>query len=228
MEGTEGIEHRPKRLAALQPVRPRTLTAPPPARSLPRARRRSPARIALTAALGLALALPAAQAPTPAFALAEPDDAPSRDDAALEASASGPAPSAFAAQFRPYAAAPLPIEAAPGAVDLATIEPPRGPTVLRSLGTGVASYYGKRFHGRRTANGERFDMNAMTAAHKTLPFGTHVRVTNRRNGKSVTVRINDRGPFIRGRTIDLSRAAAREIGLIQSGHARVTMEVVEP
>ncbi len=69
-------------------------------------------------------------------------------------------------------------------------------------------------------------MNAMTAAHKTLAFGTRVRVTNARNGRSVTVRINDRGPFIRGRTIDLSRAAAQKIGMIGSGHARVKLEVV--
>ncbi|MEO1221423.1 MAG: septal ring lytic transglycosylase RlpA family protein [Pseudomonadota bacterium] len=114
------------------------------------------------------------------------------------------------------------------AVDLGTFEPPLEvePDVLRDLGTGIASYYGRRFHGRRTANGERFDMNAMTAAHKTLPFGTRVRVTNPRNGNSVTVRINDRGPFIRGRTIDLSRAAAQKIGMIASGHARVELDVV--
>ncbi|MEO0872903.1 MAG: septal ring lytic transglycosylase RlpA family protein, partial [Pseudomonadota bacterium] len=74
--------------------------------------------------------------------------------------------------------APSPVtEPAPGAVDLTLIEPPRGPQILRTLGTRTASYYGKRFHGRRTANGERFDMNAMTAAHKTLPFGTRVLVT---------------------------------------------------
>jgi rare lipoprotein A len=114
----------------------------------------------------------------------------------------------------------------PTAVDLDTFDPPRGPSILRSLGTGVASYYGRRFHGRLTANGERFDMSAMTAAHKTLPFGSLVRVTNPRNGKSVTVRINDRGPFTRGRTIDLSRAAAREIGLVSRGHGTVEMELL--
>lgn len=98
--------------------------------------------------------------------------------------------------------------------------------MVRSLGAGVASYYGRRFHGRRTANGERFNMRAMTAAHRTLPFGTKVRVTNPRNGRSVVVRVNDRGPFIRGRSIDLSRAAAEKIGMISRGHARVNMEVV--
>ncbi|MEP5938701.1 MAG: septal ring lytic transglycosylase RlpA family protein [Erythrobacter sp.] len=113
------------------------------------------------------------------------------------------------------------------AVDLTTITPRREITsVIRSLGTGRASFYGKRFHGRMTANGELFNMNAMTAAHKTLPFGTMVRVTNARNGRSVVVRINDRGPFIRGRVIDLSRAAARKIGMIQSGHASVRLEII--
>ena len=113
------------------------------------------------------------------------------------------------------------------AVDLDSFDPPIEQTqVMRDLGFGVASYYGRRFHGRLTANGERFDMNAMTAAHKTLPFGSLVRVTNPRNGRSVTVRINDRGPFIAGRAIDLSRAAATEIGMIARGHARVQLEIV--
>lgn len=93
-------------------------------------------------------------------------------------------------------------------------------------GSGNASYYGKRFHGRRTANGERFNMNAMTAAHKSLPFGTKVRVTNRRNGKSVVVRINDRGPYAHGRVIDLSRAAASRIGMIHSGTAPVQIDIL--
>ena len=114
------------------------------------------------------------------------------------------------------------------AVDLDSFEPPRGARVIRSLGLGIASYYGRRFHGRLTANGERFDMNAMTAAHKTLPFGTYVRVINPVNDRTVTVRINDRGPFIQGREIDLSRGAAERIGMIQSGHARVQLDIVAP
>lgn len=114
------------------------------------------------------------------------------------------------------------------AVDLDTFEPPVEDDVLRDLGTGIASYYGRRFHGRRTANGERFNMRALTAAHRTLPFGSRVRVTNPRNGRSVTVRINDRGPFTRGRTIDLSRAAATRIGLVKRGHGRVELELVAP
>jgi len=112
----------------------------------------------------------------------------------------------------------------PHAVDMATIEPPHG---ARHLGNGVASYYGRRFHGRRTANGETFDMNAMTAAHRTLPFGSMVRVTNPRNGRSVVVRVNDRGPFVEGREIDISRAAAEEIGLIRRGHGEVELELLE-
>jgi rare lipoprotein A len=141
----------------------------------------------------------------------------------------------FEASFADFEELPTLTETPPGAVDLASFDPPReiepkpepvASGVIRSLGTGVASYYGRRFHGRLTANGERFNMNAMTAAHKTLPFGTKVRVTYPRNGRSVVVRINDRGPFIRGRTIDLSRGAATKLGMISSGHARVRLDIV--
>ena len=89
---------------------------------------------------------------------------------------------------------------------------------------GRASYYGPGFHGRRTANGERFNQNAMTAAHKTYPFGTKVRVTNLNSCRSIVVRINDRGPFVKGRVIDLSQAAAYEIGMRQTGTAPVAIE----
>jgi rare lipoprotein A len=91
---------------------------------------------------------------------------------------------------------------------------------------GAASWYGPGFHGRRTASGERFDQNALTAAHRSLPFGTRVRVTNQANGESVVVRINDRGPFHGNRVIDLSREAASEIGLLRAGVGRVTIEVI--
>jgi rare lipoprotein A len=91
---------------------------------------------------------------------------------------------------------------------------------------GAASWYGDKFHGRRTANGERYDMHKLTAAHKTLPFGTKVRVTNRENGKSVVVRINDRGPFVGKRVIDLSRGAAAAVGMIQRGIAPVSIEII--
>ncbi len=89
------------------------------------------------------------------------------------------------------------------------------------LGRGKASWYGPGFHGRLTANGERFNTNAFTAAHKTLPFGTNVKVTNNKTGRSVVVRINDRGPYVHGRVIDLSKASARAIGI--SGVADITM-----
>lgn len=91
---------------------------------------------------------------------------------------------------------------------------------------GAASWYGGKFHGRLTANGERFDKFALTAAHRTLPFGTRVRVTNTRNGRSVIVRINDRGPFHGNRVIDLSRGAAEAVGMLQSGTAKVKIEVL--
>ncbi|MBC8524147.1 MAG: septal ring lytic transglycosylase RlpA family protein [Chlorobium phaeobacteroides] len=92
---------------------------------------------------------------------------------------------------------------------------------------GKASYYADRFHGRLTANGERFNMHELTAAHKSLPFGSMVRVTNLNNGRKVMVRINDRGPYIKGRIIDLSLEAAKEINLLKKGVAKVRIEVYE-
>ncbi|HEY9096724.1 MAG TPA: septal ring lytic transglycosylase RlpA family protein [Hydrogenophaga sp.] len=91
------------------------------------------------------------------------------------------------------------------------------------IGEGLASFYGRKFHGRRTASGERFDMGELTAAHRSLPFGTKVRVRNLRNGKEVVVRINDRGPFKKGRVIDVSRAAAEALGMVGRGLARVEL-----
>jgi len=92
--------------------------------------------------------------------------------------------------------------------------------------TGVASWYGKKFHGRKTANGERYDMHAMSAAHKTLPLPTMVRVTNLDNGRSVIVRVNDRGPFVKSRIIDLSYAAARALGYDKKGTAHVRVQTL--
>ncbi len=112
-------------------------------------------------------------------------------------------------------AAPAP---APEAVAVGTV---------RSTQLGIASWYGGYFHGRRTASGERYNQNAMTAAHRHLPFGTRVRVVNLSNGRSTIVRINDRGPFIRGRIIDLSSAAAGQIGLRSMGISRVRVEVLK-
>ena len=92
---------------------------------------------------------------------------------------------------------------------------------------GVASYYAHDFHGKQTSNGETYDMNGLTAAHRTFPFGTKVRVTNLENNKIVIVRVNDRGPFKEGRIMDLSMGAAKEIDLIRNGTARVKLEVIE-
>ena len=92
---------------------------------------------------------------------------------------------------------------------------------------GHASWYGSKFHGRRTASGEIYDMHAFTAAHRTAPFHIRVRVTNLENGKKTTVRITDRGPFVKGRLIDLSYAAAKDIGLVAKGTAKVRLEFLE-
>jgi len=102
-------------------------------------------------------------------------------------------------------------------------QPPSGGAVQ----TGKASWYGEPHHGRKTASGEIYDMNKLTAAHRTLPLGTRLRVTNVDNGRSVVVRVNDRGPFVDGRVIDLSRAAARELGVRGAGVITVRIEVLE-
>ncbi|PTU76310.1 septal ring lytic transglycosylase RlpA family protein [Pseudomonas mangrovi] len=90
--------------------------------------------------------------------------------------------------------------------------------------TGKASWYGPQHHGKRTASGERFDQNALTAAHRELPFGSRVRVTNLNNDRSVVVRINDRGPYARGRIIDVSRAAAQALDMVRAGVVPVRVE----
>lgn len=100
--------------------------------------------------------------------------------------------------------------------------PPR----IKRVEVGWASWYGEPFHGRRTASGEVYDMYQLTAAHKTLSLGTGVMVTHVRNGKSVMVTINDRGPFVRGRIIDLSYAAAQALGMVEEGVAKVRVEVL--
>jgi len=92
--------------------------------------------------------------------------------------------------------------------------------------TGIASFYGKKHHGNKTANGERFNMNALSAAHTTLPLPSCVRVTNLDNDKSVILRVNDRGPFIKGRIIDVSYAAAKELDFIGAGITKVRVEVI--
>jgi rare lipoprotein A len=104
---------------------------------------------------------------------------------------------------------------------------PAGGPALREVERGQASWYGPRFHGRRTASGERYDQHAMTAAHKTLPFGTLVRVRSLVTGKEVDVRVTDRGPFVRGRIIDVSRAAAEALGMMGVGVKQVSLHVAD-
>jgi rare lipoprotein A len=105
--------------------------------------------------------------------------------------------------------------------------PSRPAAGVRAVFEGKASWYGREQHGQLTANGERFDMYAKTAAHRTLRMGTHVRVINLRNGRSTIVRINDRGPYSRGRIIDLSYAAAKELDMISAGVVPVRVEVLD-
>ena len=95
------------------------------------------------------------------------------------------------------------------------------------ISTGVVSWYGDKFHGRKTASGERYDKHELTAAHKSLPFGTKVKVTNIRNGKSVVVEINDRGPYAKSRVLDLSQAAFSEIGHTNTGVMQVEYEIIK-
>jgi rare lipoprotein A len=109
----------------------------------------------------------------------------------------------------------------------------RGPTAPVAVSpepgqrnVGLASWYGQRHHGRSTASGERYDMHRLTAAHRTLPFGTRLRVTSVENGRSVVVRVNDRGPHVAGRLIDLSYAAAKALGMVSNGVARVEIVVL--
>lgn len=99
-------------------------------------------------------------------------------------------------------------------------------TAALAAEVGIASWYGPGFHGRTTASGEIYDQNGRTCAHKTLKFGTRVRVTDLRTGRSTICRVNDRGPFVRGRVIDLSRWAARRLGIMRRGTSRVRVDVV--
>jgi len=110
----------------------------------------------------------------------------------------------------------------------AHVNTPLAPARLGTTETGVASWYGFPYHGRRAASGEVYDMAQLTAAHRTLPFQTWVEVTNLSNGKQVDVRINDRGPFVKGRILDLSQAAARDIDMLRAGTARVRLKVITP
>jgi rare lipoprotein A len=132
--------------------------------------------------------------------------------------AAAPATSAPSPAAAPAAAAP-PAATAPAAAGAPAAAP------AASGETGLAAVYNHKLNGRKTASGERYDMNKLTAAHKTLPFGTMVKVTNAKSQKSVTVRINDRGPTQAGRILDISTAAAKQLGISPTGMAQVTAEV---
>jgi len=109
----------------------------------------------------------------------------------------------------------------------ASIQPPRASTTPKEEPeTGIASWYGEEFQGNQTANGETYDLNGLTAAHPTLPFGTTIRVTNLRNNKNLVLRVNDRGPHLGRRLLDVSWAAAGRLGFVHSGTTRVRVEVV--
>jgi len=112
--------------------------------------------------------------------------------------------------------------AAPAPAQPATA--PAGDTAIKD--TGICSYYSSKFEGRRTTSGERFSNNALTAAHREYPMGTKLRLTNVKNGKSVVVRVNDRGPFVKGRDISVTRRAAKELGFVKAGFTEVKIEKV--
>lgn len=113
-----------------------------------------------------------------------------------------------------------------GAAAPSADSPGSAKTTSPQVQRGKATWYGGKFHGRKTASGERFDKQKLTAAHRSLPFGTVVKVVNELNGAEVTVRINDRGPFGKGRIIDVSEAAARELDMLDRGVVPVTVQVV--
>ena len=136
----------------------------------------------------------------------------------------------FADSFAPYAATPASPQVSAGAVDVSALpapQPDASEPEGQAVGAGLASWYGAELAGHRTASGERFDPSDLTAAHRSLPLGSHVRVTDERTGRSVVVRINDRGPYSGGRVIDLSQAAARELGIMGHGEARVSLALLD-
>jgi rare lipoprotein A len=182
--------------------------------------------LVLTSLLGLNAC---ATAPPVAAVSPQPDVA-----AVARAPAERPVPEQSGQTARSAPAASPSDGAAPAPVAAATVADPvlepvhatpadRSPGAGRVIARGTASWYGQRFHGRRTASGERFDMNELTAAHRTLPFGTRVRVRHVATGREVVVRINDRGPRSRQRIIDLSLGAARELGVQHRGTAEVQL-----
>lgn len=130
----------------------------------------------------------------------------------------------------PQPVAPIPPPSAPAAIAAPPAAPPPSSSATRpgAVERGLVSMYGDGFAGRTTASGVPFDPGALTMAHRTLPFGTRVRVTNLENDRSVDVVVNDRGPFVAGRIADLSEAAARRIGMVADGVVKATLQVLEP
>ena len=177
-----------------------------------------------SALLGALLVACASPVPSPQGSSPAPERvAPGRPAVLPPVSA---APGAVPAQPAAAATAPVPTEGAATPADagsvpanVADLEPGGDPSIAR----GLASWYGPKFHGRRTASGERYDMHGLTAAHRTLPFGTRVRVRSVSTGKEVVVRINDRGPFKRSRIIDLSLGAITALGLRHRGVTEVVL-----
>ena len=144
-------------------------------------------------------------------------------DASVATSTDGMVGRVFTRSFRPMLFASFVVLLLTGCASTQSVTSPDGSDHEVE---GKASWYGEKFHGNQTASGATYNMYEMTAAHRTLPFGTRVRVTDRETGASVVVRINDRGPFVDGRVIDLSYQAARELGMIQRGVAEVELDVV--
>lgn len=139
-----------------------------------------------------------------------------------DATAVEPAP----ARQQPSDGSDAPVATQPVATQGAAAEQENAEVTDKDLGGGMASYYGSSLAGNRTASGERFDPSKLTAAHRTLPFGSMVRVTHARSGRSVVVRINDRGPFHGARVIDVSEAAARQLGLVGAGSGQVSLSLL--
>lgn len=181
-------------------------------------------RLAVAAALTVALAVPVVfDAPAP-----RPEPTHVRPGSARSARAAALVEPAAPVRLTGLESAPDTVLPAPVGVETVEVAEPRPDETeaTRSLGSGMASYYGAELAGNATASGERFDPSDLTAAHRTLPFGTRVEVTNPRTGATVVVRINDRGPFHGGRVIDLSHEAARRVGIARAGTGRVELAVV--
>ena len=148
----------------------------------------------------------------------------------LTASAMAQTQGNFAVEFAPYAVTSAIQGPSADAVDVSRLPAPLDPSATnpgQPAGSGIASWYGNELKGHRTASGERFDPSGYTAAHRSLPLGSKVRVTNVQTGESVIVRINDRGPFTRSRVIDLSQATARDLGVIGHGEVKVSLAVLD-